>query len=109
MQRQRSLSASEAPTAKKKAKKMRKEEAAADLGGERLDYMAVAAMDIVLTEWEERCSAWSWMLGDDHMMASWCPLWDVQLMGNAYQDYLFDEVVWDDDIWNIKHINNIPN
>ncbi|KAK1374590.1 hypothetical protein POM88_030783 [Heracleum sosnowskyi] len=116
MKRQRSVSvsASEAPTAKKKAGKMTKEEVVA-VGGEMMDHTAVAAMDIVLTEWEEWCSSsswswsWSWMVGDEQMCwdACWCPFWDVELMGKVYED-MYNDVVWDDDIWDLKCINQIP-
>lgn len=103
------MSASEAPTAKKKARKMTKEEVT--VGGEMMDYTAVAAMDIVLTEWEEWCSSsssWSWMAGDEQMCwdTCWCPFWD-ELAGKAYED-MYNDVVLDDDIWDLKRINHIP-
>lgn len=105
------MTASEAPTAKKKAKKMKNEEIA--VGGARMeDYMAVAAMDIVLMEWEEWCScSTAWMVGDEQMSwgTCWCPLWDVEFLGKAAYEDMYNDVVWDDDIWDLKSIKHIPN
>ncbi|KAK6252661.1 hypothetical protein QUC31_014381 [Theobroma cacao] len=57
--------------------------------------------------WEE----WPWLRGaaDEQMSwgAVWSPLWDVDFVDKAYGS-LFSDVAWDDDIWNLKTVMEIP-
>lgn len=49
-----------------------------------------------------------WLIGGlDEVMSwgsVWLPFWDVEFISQNY-DALFSDVVWDDDIWNLKSIN----
>lgn len=58
--------------------------------------------------WEE----WPWMNGvvDEQMCwgSFWLPNWDVEFVGKAY-NVLYGDVVWDDDIWDLKGITQVPN
>ncbi|WOH15490.1 hypothetical protein DCAR_0935031 [Daucus carota subsp. sativus] len=81
------------------------------VGGERADFVAVEAGEVELMEWEEWCSSSNvWMVGDEQMSwgTSWWPCWDIEFMGEAYDD-LYSDVVWDDDIWDLKGIKEVPN
>ncbi|XWS22501.1 hypothetical protein CRYUN_Cryun29cG0041200 [Craigia yunnanensis] len=57
--------------------------------------------------WEE----WPWLRGaaDEQMSwgSIWSPFWDVDFVDKAY-GALFSDVAWDDDIWNLKTIMEIP-
>ncbi|CAN8243927.1 unnamed protein product [Cochlearia groenlandica] len=35
----------------------------------------------------------------------WLPFWDVEFVGRNY-NVLFSDVVWDDDIWNLKNLTH---
>ncbi|XP_019240611.1 PREDICTED: uncharacterized protein LOC109220607 [Nicotiana attenuata] len=37
----------------------------------------------------------------------WSPVWDVEFMGEAYNN-LYNDVLWDDDIWNLQAIKEVP-
>ncbi|XP_010521009.1 PREDICTED: uncharacterized protein LOC104800008 [Tarenaya hassleriana] len=39
--------------------------------------------------------------------AVWLPFWDVEFVGRNY-GVLFDDVVWDDDIWNLRTVTEVP-
>lgn len=58
--------------------------------------------------WDDQ---WPWYRGivDEQMSwgSIWLPFWDVDYMGEAYRE-MFSDVVWDDDIWNLKGIDKIP-
>ncbi|GLU04742.1 hypothetical protein SLE2022_218740 [Rubroshorea leprosula] len=58
--------------------------------------------------WEEW---WPWLSGvaDEQMSwgCVWSPLWDMDFVDTVYDD-LFSDVVWDDDIWNLRSINEVP-
>ncbi|OMO81297.1 hypothetical protein CCACVL1_12488 [Corchorus capsularis] len=60
-----------------------------------------------LLGWEE----WPWMRGvaDEQMSwgSLWSPFWDVDFVDKAYAAF-FNDVAWDDDIWNLKSIMEIP-
>ncbi|XVE75193.1 hypothetical protein DITRI_Ditri12bG0076100 [Diplodiscus trichospermus] len=60
-----------------------------------------------LLGWEE----WRWLIGgaDEQMSwaSVWSPFWDVDFVDKAYST-LFSDVAWDDDIWNLKTIMEIP-
>ncbi|KAM7468354.1 hypothetical protein LguiB_015916 [Lonicera macranthoides] len=76
-------------------------------GGE---VVAAAAAAEVVVEWEE-WGLWNTSVVDEQMSwdTYWCPLWDMELIGEAYVNELYGEVVWDEDIWDLKAINHIPN
>lgn len=62
-----------------------------------------------LTHWEECRNNWPWLGGglDEQMSWSslWLPVWDMDLMGDAFG---YNDVVWDDDIWNLRTQIPIP-
>ncbi|KAA8532707.1 hypothetical protein F0562_032740 [Nyssa sinensis] len=70
--------------------------------------VAVASAE-VLMEWDDQWPRWC-SVGDEQMSwgSSWCPFWDLDFMGEAY-NALYSDVAWDDDIWNLKGINEVPN
>ncbi|KAI4313923.1 hypothetical protein L6164_026865 [Bauhinia variegata] len=54
---------------------------------------------------------WAWLqdgLVDEQMSwsSAWCPVWDVDFNAEAFGS-LYNDVFWDDDIWNLK--KEIPN
>ncbi|GAA0184398.1 hypothetical protein LIER_31686 [Lithospermum erythrorhizon] len=64
-----------------------------------------ALLEDINGQWEE--SSFSWKFDDVEQMpywcTSWCPLWDVECMADLYND-----VVWEDDIWDLKATKNVP-
>ncbi|KAK3009075.1 hypothetical protein RJ639_013632 [Escallonia herrerae] len=81
-------------------------------GGEESDgregVVAAAAEEdeTVMLDLEE----WPWLrwkgVVDEQMSwgTLWCPFWDIDFLGEAYDA----DVVWDDDIWGLKGITEIP-
>lgn len=63
-------------------------------------------VELVDTIWDENDNSWDWMgrvdLVDEQMSwgSIWLPFWDMDMIDftNLYAD-----VVWDDDIWGLKH------
>lgn len=57
--------------------------------------------------WEEYMP-WLGGVVDEQMSwgSTWFPGWDMDFMGEAFNNALYNDVVWDDDIWNLK--NQIP-
>ena len=60
--------------------------------------------------WEENNQNIPWLRGvvDEQMSwgSTWVPAWDMDFLGgDAFTD-LYNDVVWDDDIWNLN--NQIP-
>ncbi|CAL5419172.1 unnamed protein product [Camellia sinensis] len=51
-----------------------------------------------------------WSVADEQMSwgSFWCPSWDMECLGEAY-NALYSDVVWDDDIWDLKGIKEVPN
>ncbi|KAL5761306.1 hypothetical protein ACOSP7_019816 [Xanthoceras sorbifolium] len=77
-------------------------------GGEERKRSKRAAAELVAVAEEE----WAWLkrgVVDEQM--SWgyitMPKWGVEFMAESYGD-LFSDVVWDDDIWNLKTIHEMP-
>ncbi|KAK9277212.1 hypothetical protein L1049_006751 [Liquidambar formosana] len=68
----------------------------------------VATATEIGKEWEE----WPWSSGmvDEQMSwgSCWLPHWGVEFMGDAY-NVLYGDVAWDDDIWDLKGVKEIPN
>ncbi|KAF5727751.1 hypothetical protein HS088_TW22G01448 [Tripterygium wilfordii] len=68
----------------------------------------VMAESLSRVGWEE----WPWLSGfvDEQMSwgSSWLPNWDVEFVDRAYST-MFSDVAWDDDIWNLKNVKEIPN
>uniref|UniRef100_A0A1J3DRM5 Uncharacterized protein n=3 Tax=Noccaea caerulescens TaxID=107243 RepID=A0A1J3DRM5_NOCCA len=68
------------------------------------DSLAAAAMAVAVAAAaaeEEKC----WCDGVEEEMTwstEWLPFWDVEFVGRNY-GVLFSDVVWDDDIWNLKN------
>ncbi|KAL1223292.1 hypothetical protein V5N11_010868 [Cardamine amara subsp. amara] len=66
--------------------------------------VAVAAAAAKAAEEEEQ---W-WGGGVEEEMTwstVWLPFWDVEFVGRNYS-VLFSDVVWDDDIWNLKDLTH---
>ena len=101
---------------KKKAKrevdqKVRKIEEEEKEGGRDFGFVGsgVADNNLIGVNWEDD---WRWLLGsvvDEQMSwaSVWSPVWDMDLMGDAFSS-LYNDVVWDDDIWNLKKEIPIP-
>lgn len=57
------------------------------------------------------CSMWweEWAYVDEQMSwaSIWSPFWDVDFVDMAY-GALFNDVAWDDDIWDLKNVMVIP-
>lgn len=70
---------------------------------------AVALEAERLADWEEGTRRWS--VADEQMSwgSFWCPSWDIdEYLGEAYNDALYGDVVWDYDIWDLRGINEVP-
>ncbi|EOA35949.1 hypothetical protein CARUB_v10021210mg [Capsella rubella] len=66
--------------------------------------VAIAAEAAAATAEEEQC----WGAGAVEEMtwsSVWLPFWDVEFVGRNY-GVLFNDVVWDDDIWNIQNLTH---
>uniref|UniRef100_A0A7N0UDX5 Uncharacterized protein n=1 Tax=Kalanchoe fedtschenkoi TaxID=63787 RepID=A0A7N0UDX5_KALFE len=52
---------------------------------------------------------WPSEMIDEQMSWSmvWLPSWDAEFVGRAYH-LLYGDVAWDDDIWGLKAIHEIP-
>ncbi|KAJ7943157.1 Mucin-3A like [Quillaja saponaria] len=61
--------------------------------------------------YQENCY-WPWLSNfvDEQMSwgSIWLPIWDMDLMGEAFAAS-FSDVAWDDDIWNLKNAKQFPN
>lgn len=70
----------------------------------------VTAESSSLFGWDQE-NWWPWLSGavDEQMSwgSFWMPFWDVEFMGEAY-NMLFGDVIWDDDIWGIRGIEEVP-
>ncbi|KAJ8548304.1 hypothetical protein K7X08_030773 [Anisodus acutangulus] len=51
----------------------------------------------------------SWNMVDEQMSwgTCWSPIWDMELLGEAYVN-LYKDVLWDDDVWDLKAIKEVP-
>ena len=78
-------------------------------GGDELSPAAAEAVENNSACFEEY---WPWLRGvvDEQMSWGlvWLPIWGVEYLVESYGE-LFSDVAWDDDIWNLKSINTIPN
>ncbi|KAK5841949.1 hypothetical protein PVK06_004275 [Gossypium arboreum] len=65
--------------------------------------VALCSMQSTLVWWEE------WAYVDEQMSwaSIWSPFWDVDFVDMAY-GALFNDVAWDDDIWDLKNVTVIP-
>ncbi|KAJ8570151.1 hypothetical protein K7X08_006728 [Anisodus acutangulus] len=52
----------------------------------------------------------SWNMVDEQMSwgTCWSPIWDIEFMGEAYVNNLYNDVLWDDDVWDLKAIKEVP-
>ncbi|KAL2546429.1 uncharacterized protein Fot_15682 [Forsythia ovata] len=55
-----------------------------------------------MMEWNEWGSLWSAVDEQMSWATCWCPFWDMELMGDANYNELYSDVLWDDDIWDLK-------
>lgn len=68
-----------------------------------------------LTE-EEIWEEWLWRWGegvvqvDEEMWwgTCWDPCWDVGIMGREAYNELYNDVLWEDDVWDLKQIKDVP-
>ncbi|KAJ8774692.1 hypothetical protein K2173_017138 [Erythroxylum novogranatense] len=121
MKRQRNLDsvigptkaeAGKTTTTTKKAIPKRKIKRVVEKAEERKSYCGESTSpveELVLDNWEEL----KWLASDivDEQMSwgsTWLPMWGVEYVGEAYGE-MFGDVAWDEDIWNLKSINQIPN
>ncbi|KAJ6718765.1 hypothetical protein OIU79_006602 [Salix purpurea] len=94
-----------------KAKEKGKITAAEKVGEERKSTDGESSQVVMENSqcWEDQ---WPWFRGavDEQMSwgSVWLPFCDVDYMGEACQE-MFSDVVWEDDIWNLKGIDKIPN
>lgn len=66
--------------------------------------VAVAAAAAAATADEEQW--WCGGVEEEITWSSvWLPFWDVEFVGRNY-GVLFNDVVWDDDIWNIQNLTH---
>ncbi|KAK2998798.1 hypothetical protein RJ639_024504, partial [Escallonia herrerae] len=94
---------------KEKGKRRAGEKGRGGGGGDGKEGVVAAAAEedemlmLDLEEWP-----WLWWKGvvDEQMSWGilWCPFWDMDFLGEAYDA----DVVWDDDIWGLKGITEIP-
>lgn len=74
--------------------------------GRDLSGFAVAEHEM---GWEEFCP---WLGGavDEQMSwgSLWLPFWDVEFMCEANYSAFFGDVAWEDDIWNVRGIMEVP-
>ena len=87
-------------------KKSKRAAEAKEIDGKKNGELEVFTLENSLG-WEE----WPWLRGavDEQMSwgSVWSPFWDVDFVDKAYSA-LFSDVAWDDDIWNLKTIMEIP-
>ncbi|XP_022882305.1 uncharacterized protein LOC111399276 [Olea europaea var. sylvestris] len=57
-----------------------------------------------MMEWDEWGSLWSEVDEQMSWATCWCPFWDMEFIGDAYSE-LYSDVLWDDDIWDLKGID----
>lgn len=59
--------------------------------------------------WEEYYCPWLGGAVDEQMSwgSLWLPFWDVEFMCEDYSAF-FGDVAWDDDIWNVRGIMEVP-
>ncbi|KAI8024119.1 hypothetical protein LOK49_LG03G00802 [Camellia lanceoleosa] len=72
----------------------------------------VAAVEAeMLEDWEEW--RWLWSRVEDDQISSWgsfwFPFWEIYWFGEDFNELLCTDVVWDDDIWDLKSIKDVPN
>lgn len=91
----------------RKRRKRVKEEEVEEEKGDGGGSMAVVLQSVLA--WEEEPWVASGVV-DEQMSWGllWHPGWDMELMGEAYNQ-LYSDVVWEDDVWNLKSITEIPN
>lgn len=128
MKRQRNLEGTTATTkfegatmvetsmTKKKAKReveKRKEEVLGKVEEERRelgrDQPGFAVADYEMGWEEEYYCPWLGGAVDEQMSwgSLWLPFWDVEFMCEDYSAF-FGDVAWDDDIWNVRGIMEVP-
>ncbi|XP_055805444.1 uncharacterized protein LOC129874211 [Solanum dulcamara] len=55
------------------------------------------------------CSWSNYNVVDEQMSwgTCWSPVWDMEYLGEAYIN-LYNDVLWDDDVWDLKSIKEVP-
>ncbi|KAK4260848.1 hypothetical protein QN277_003912 [Acacia crassicarpa] len=80
--------------------------------GKKMEVMvAMGAQENVsgfANNWDDENWAWIGHFVDEQMSwgSVWFPFWDIDFSGDAFGAF-YGDVVWDDDIWNLKE--EIPN
>ncbi|CAK7326578.1 unnamed protein product [Dovyalis caffra] len=95
------------------AKKKGKRTAVEKVEEERKNITGGESSEAVMENLQSWVDQWPWFRGstvDEQMSwgSIWLPFWDLDYMGDACTE-MFSDVVWDDDIWNLKGIDKIPN
>ncbi|CAH2066176.1 unnamed protein product [Thlaspi arvense] len=69
--------------------------------------LAVAAMAVaVASAAAEEDVLWGGGVAEEMTWSTvWLPFWDVEFVGRNYS-LLFSDVVWDEDIWNLKNLTH---
>lgn len=82
------------------------------LVGESLQHQGARDGAIMGWNWEDNNMLWLGVGGvvDEQMSwgSTWLPGWDMDLLGGEAFTALYNDVVWDDDIWNLNHQIPIP-
>ncbi|KAL7001159.1 hypothetical protein U1Q18_002313 [Sarracenia purpurea var. burkii] len=96
-----------ATKAKEKREAAEAAEAAAAATEEDVAKVAEKSREGAVAEERPR---WLWSAADEQMSwgSFWCPSWDIEYLGEAY-NALYSDVVWEDDVWDLKGIKEVPN
>ena len=74
---------------------------------------AAMAPESGLVGWDDEENWWPSLSGtvDEQMSwgSFWLPFWDVEFMQGEALNMLVGDVIWDDDIWGIRGIKEVPN
>ncbi|XP_052199975.1 uncharacterized protein LOC127806619 [Diospyros lotus] len=106
MKRQRSTGESRPPA--RKAKRREEEKAVAAVEEEEKKKRECRREHVAA---EEEAEARWWSAADEQMSwgAFWCPSWDIEYLAGEAYNTLYSDVAWDDDIWDLRAINQVPN
>ncbi|XP_010551267.1 PREDICTED: uncharacterized protein LOC104821934 [Tarenaya hassleriana] len=112
MKRQRKKQGPTTSAASAAEKKIKTEAEAGMKTPENSSAAAVAAAAAAVAEEEEMGLLGLGLKGgdvDEQMSwgTVWMPFWDVEFVGRNY-GVLFNDVLWDDDIWNLRTVTEIP-
>ncbi|KAI3467088.1 hypothetical protein Pfo_023751 [Paulownia fortunei] len=97
-------------TTKKKAKQGLGK--AKEVGDNMAEEPKVAKESFVVVDETAELGEWAglWSGVDEEMSwaTCWCPFWEMEAIEDAY-DALYEDVLWDYDIWDLRASGNAPN